>query len=163
MLAGEPFTDRPASVCPVIAAFLRTYNDGVDDRRRRDLFRFASEAVGTRGSQRLEERRAELCRRWISECHPQVAGGPARLVPTRLRTWGTKDDDDAGTIAGRLAAQSVRRNRAGAHEAALALVERLIAADHGRRAHDDHPLGAPLPRAAPKRSSPTAPLIPRVP
>ena len=27
MLAGEPFTDQPESVCPVIASFLRAYND----------------------------------------------------------------------------------------------------------------------------------------
>jgi hypothetical protein len=34
MLADEPFTDRPATASPVIAAFLRTYNDGIDDARR---------------------------------------------------------------------------------------------------------------------------------
>jgi len=28
ILAGEPFTDHPQSVCPVIGAFLRAYNDG---------------------------------------------------------------------------------------------------------------------------------------
>src|ERR1044072_7923842 len=38
MLAGEPFSDRPRCVDPVIAAFLRTYNDGLDDRRRQDLY-----------------------------------------------------------------------------------------------------------------------------
>ena len=38
MLAGERFSDRPRSVCPVIAAFLRSYNDQVDDRRRQDLY-----------------------------------------------------------------------------------------------------------------------------
>ena len=163
MLAGEPFTDRPASVCPVIAAFLRTYNDRVDDRRRRDLYRFASKAVGTRGSDSLEERRAELCRRWISECHPRLAGGPARLVPVRWRTWGTKDDEYAAMVAGRLAAQSVRRSRAGAHEAALALVEHLIACAAQGPDPAAQPPGAPLPTASPKRSSPTAPLMPRVP
>jgi hypothetical protein len=157
MLAGEPFGDRPVSVCPVIAAFLRNYNDGIDDRRRRDLYRFASEAVGTRGPDGLAQRRADLCRTWIRDGHPRIAGGPARLVPTRWRTWGTQDDDQAGMVAGRLAAQSVRRDRAGAHEAALALVDRLISCTAPQ------PPGAPLPTASPKRSSPTAPLMPRVP
>jgi hypothetical protein len=32
--AGEPFTDHPLSVCPVIASFLRTYNDSIDSERR---------------------------------------------------------------------------------------------------------------------------------
>ena len=27
MLAGEPFSDHPESVCPVIGSFLRAYND----------------------------------------------------------------------------------------------------------------------------------------
>ena len=42
MLADEPFTDRPDNASPVIAAFLRTYNDGIDDERRQDLFALAS-------------------------------------------------------------------------------------------------------------------------
>jgi hypothetical protein len=38
MLAGEPFSDQPKSVCPVVAAFLRGYNDAVDDETRQDLY-----------------------------------------------------------------------------------------------------------------------------
>src|SRR3954471_6467863 len=71
MLAGEPFTDRPASVCPVIAAFLRSYNDAVDDRRRQDLYRYAAAGVGTRAPAAVMRRRAQRClhelralRRW---------------------------------------------------------------------------------------------------
>ena len=61
MLAGEPFTDRPATVCPIVAAFLRAYNDAVDDRRRQDLYPYASAAVGTRASRDVLRRRAERC------------------------------------------------------------------------------------------------------
>jgi hypothetical protein len=57
MLAGEEFTDRPASVCPVVAAFLRAYNDAVDDRRRQELYAYAGAAVGTRGAAALSRRR----------------------------------------------------------------------------------------------------------
>ena len=31
MLAGERFSDQPRTVCPVIAGFLRAYNDILDD------------------------------------------------------------------------------------------------------------------------------------
>ena len=48
MLAGEPFSDRPRCVDPVIAGFLRTYNDGIDETRRQDLYPLASEVVGSR-------------------------------------------------------------------------------------------------------------------
>jgi hypothetical protein len=34
MLAGEPFSDHPRSVCPVIGSFLRAYNDRIDDGRQ---------------------------------------------------------------------------------------------------------------------------------
>src|ERR1700756_2774838 len=48
MLAGEQFSDHPASVCPVIGSFLRAYNDSVDDNRRQDLYAYAARVVGTR-------------------------------------------------------------------------------------------------------------------
>src|SRR5947208_7984501 len=56
MLAGERFSDHPRAVCPVIAVVLRGYNDGADDRRRQELYRYASEAVGTRRRAALRER-----------------------------------------------------------------------------------------------------------
>ena len=49
MLAGEPFTDQPESVCPVIASFMRAYNDSIDDSRRQDLYAYAAKVVGSRG------------------------------------------------------------------------------------------------------------------
>jgi hypothetical protein len=127
MLAGEPFSDRPESVCPVIAGLLRSYNDGIDDLRRGDLYRLASEAVGSRAAPAVQQRRAELCRRWIRYSHRELARGPSSLLPTTCRTWGTKTYDQAGMVAGRLAGRLVRRSCRGAHESALALVERLIA------------------------------------
>src|ERR687884_1468311 len=61
MLADEPFSDRPHSSSPVIGAFLRTYNDGVDDERRQDLYPLAALIVGTAGSRRIERDRASRC------------------------------------------------------------------------------------------------------
>jgi hypothetical protein len=62
MLAGEEFTDHPQSVCPVIGAFLRTYNDLVDEDARQELYCFASRAVGTRADRGTIRRRAKRCR-----------------------------------------------------------------------------------------------------
>lgn len=56
MLAGERFSDQPRTVCPIVAAFLRAYNDWVDDDRRQDLYRFASAAVGTSASTAVRRR-----------------------------------------------------------------------------------------------------------
>ena len=61
MLADEPFTDRPATISPVIGAFLRTYNDGLDDGRRQDLYPLASLIVGTAAGRAVERERASRC------------------------------------------------------------------------------------------------------
>lgn len=64
MLAHEPFSDRPESVSPVIAGFLRSYNDHVSPERRQDLFRYAASVVGTRADAETECLRARMCLRW---------------------------------------------------------------------------------------------------
>lgn len=49
MLGVECFSDRPPSVCPVLAAFLRGYNDHLTQQlRTRWLLDWAADAVGTR-------------------------------------------------------------------------------------------------------------------
>jgi hypothetical protein len=61
MLAGESFSDRPATASPVIAAFLRTYNDGIDDTRRQDLYPLAASIVGTAAGRGVERERMSRC------------------------------------------------------------------------------------------------------
>jgi hypothetical protein len=129
MLAGEPFSDRPRCVDPVIAAFLRTYNDGIDDRRRQDLYPLAAAVVGTRTVASVQAERARMCLRWAQERHSERRRGPRRLVPRRqLLPDGRLGDDAAGTLAGRLAVKyATKRRVVGGHEAAVALVNELLA------------------------------------
>lgn len=124
MLAGEPFSDRPASVCPVIAGFMRAYNDRVDDERRQDLYRYAAEVVGTRSTPDVERARERRCLEWAEGMRRQrprplrwIARGSATSVDRRLGL------DAAGTYA----ARSIRRHGERSHAAALALVDELIA------------------------------------
>ena len=79
MLAGEPFSDEPQCVCPVIAEFLRTYNDQVDDARRQDLFAAAALVVDTRDNHEGQRRRANLCLDWWLS-----ASSPRRLQLRRF-------------------------------------------------------------------------------
>jgi hypothetical protein len=67
MLGGEPFSDHPSSVCPVIGVLLRTYNDALDDERRQELYAYAAKVVGSRGSRELEHMRAERVTAWAGE------------------------------------------------------------------------------------------------
>jgi hypothetical protein len=117
MLAGERFSDRPRSVDPVVGAFLRGYNDVLDDVRRQDLYRYAAEAVGTAAGREVQRRRAQRCVAWGEELSPG-----SRF---RLRRWSTRwYFAAAGQFAAREAA---RRLDAGAHRRALALLDELIA------------------------------------
>jgi hypothetical protein len=129
MLAGEPFSDRPRCVDPVIAAFLRTYNDGIDDKRRQDLYPLAAEAVGTRSVGSVQAERARMCLDWAQSRHVAVRRGARRILPRRaLLPDGRLGDDAAGTLAGRIAVkQATKRRTAGGHEAALAFVRELLA------------------------------------
>src|SRR4051794_6474587 len=61
MLAHEPFSDRARSISPTIGAFLRTYNDGVDDERRQDLYPAAAEIVGSAARRAVERDRISTC------------------------------------------------------------------------------------------------------
>jgi hypothetical protein len=137
MLAGEPFSDRPASVCPVIGGFLRAYNDRIDDDRRQDLYRYAAEVVGTRASAEIERTRERRCLAWADEMRrqrPRPLRWVGRGAPTAVdRRLGL---DAAGTYA----ARSIRRHGDRTHVAALALVDELIAMGRSRP-----PAPAPTP------------------
>jgi hypothetical protein len=118
VLAGEPFGDRPASVSRVLAAFVRGYNDALDDARRQDLLAVAADLVGTAGDAALEEARRELCDAWARA----LWGG------SRLRWWlrpRYADADHVVEAAGRDTARRVRGGDAVLHAQALAFLAAL--------------------------------------
>lgn len=124
MLAGEPFSDRPASACPVVGGFLRAYNDRLDDERRQDLYRYAAEVVGTRGSAEVERARERRCLEWADDRKRERAR-PLRWV---TRASPAVVDRRLGLdAAGTFAARSIRRHTDRTHAAALALIDELIA------------------------------------
>jgi hypothetical protein len=110
MLAGERFTDHPRSVCPVIGAFLRYFNDRVDDDARRRLYDVAACVVATRGPRALRRERIRRCRErlWALEDRGRLCAGPRTAL-----TAGTE-----------CAAAFVRHGRT---DEALAFVYELIA------------------------------------
>jgi hypothetical protein len=119
MLAGERFSDRPASVCPVIGSILRFYNDNLSHELRGDLYRYAAEAVGTRVSFKLQCRRAELALAWARPRHE-----------TRRRLRRPADPDpywSPDLIAEYVVGSLGRRVGADAHRAMLGLLDQLIA------------------------------------
>jgi hypothetical protein len=119
MLAAEPFSDEPRCVCPVIAEFLRTYNDQVDYERRQDLYEYASLVVDTREDVRAERRRANMCLDWW------LAASTPRRFQLKRFLWMLPPSSAARDIeiahrTARWAAASPSR-----HAAALKLVEAM--------------------------------------
>ena len=115
MLADEPFSDRPVTASPVIAALLRTYNDGLDDERRQDLYPMAAAVVGSLGGRAVEEARASRCLAFASEL--------GRRLPSGRATIGLATAEASGTLAA-LAALATGPTP-DVHERALALVREL--------------------------------------
>lgn len=123
MLAGEAFSDRPRSVSPMISAFVRCYNDLLDDRRRQDLYRIAAEVVGTAGSRDVEMARAARLQKWGESLRARRWW--RRRLPAGLsqRRLGRVKPQQAGIYA----AHSIFRVTDEIHRSALALIEELVA------------------------------------
>ena len=123
MLAHEPFSDHPHSVCPAIGSFLRAYNDSIDDQRRQDLYAYAAMVVGSRASIDVEHMRAERLMAWAAERRPLQL---TRVLPPRLRAL-TAQRTPPSDAAGARAVHAIRRHTKETHRAALALLDELLA------------------------------------
>ena len=97
MLNAEPFSDRPRSVCPALREFLQSYNDGLPDDLRQELFGLASEIVDTRAPPRVTAWRARLCVDWARS----VAG--IESISTRFKGSTLSNCARAGGYAAQVA------------------------------------------------------------
>lgn len=137
MLAGEPFNDRPQSVCPVIGSFLRAYNDRIDDRRRQDLYACAAKVVGSRASRDVEQARAERLRAWALELH--WTRWLQRLVPARVLALVPRAPVE---LVGSRAVCAIPQHTDETHAEVLALIDELLTIGAG---------GSPTTTAPPPR------------
>jgi hypothetical protein len=64
-VAGEPFSDHPECASPVIAAFGRYFNDGLEEVTRQRLLPYVPRLVGSRGTPEVEKRRAWMAVDWL--------------------------------------------------------------------------------------------------
>jgi hypothetical protein len=133
MLAGEPFTDRPHSVSPTIAAFLRVYNDLLDDERRQDLYPLASKCVGTAGHEGVEAFRTSRLIAWSDEMRRRRPRWSILRRAVRFRA--TKQMMSPETAA-RYAASSFGKPSDEIHAAVPGLVDELIALGSAAHAPD---------------------------
>ncbi|HZO79295.1 MAG TPA: hypothetical protein VFB39_14735 [Solirubrobacteraceae bacterium] len=126
MLADEPFSDHPKSVCPLIAAFLRDYNDSVPGDHRQDLYRYAAAVVGTRGPMSVRRARAAHLSAWTLEMRRRryAAFMPNLVARALSRLLRPPSGIDALAMD---AVRSLGGHTQQTHAAVLALVDELVA------------------------------------
>lgn len=72
-LAGEDWSDRPESVCPVVATFVRSWNDALPQADRTAvLLPLVSSLAETRASKAVEHRRALMAADWLVRTNSPV-------------------------------------------------------------------------------------------
>jgi len=135
MLAGERFSDHPRSVSRVIGAFLRGYNDMLDDERRQDLYAYASKVVGTAAPQEIEDLRMDRLLQWADEMRRNRRSPLRRFAGPRISRSRRSDPEAIGTYAVRALPQMTDE----IHGRVLEVVDELIAMGGERL------IGAPRP------------------
>ncbi len=123
MLSEGPFSDRPRNASPVIGAYLRTYNDGLDDDRRQDLYELAALIVGTAARRSVERERASRCLEFA--CH--LGAG----LPAGRGAIGIASAEASGSWAALAALRDGPSPKT--HEQALTFAHDLIRMAPGRR------------------------------
>jgi hypothetical protein len=121
MLAGERFSDHPVSVCPVIGAFLRAYNDSIDGERRQDLYAYAAKVVGSRTSEEVQSARVAHLASWASVRRQRRWS--RFVLPLRWRALAGNSQPDA--VASR-AVRAIRMHNDRMHAEVLALIDELL-------------------------------------
>ncbi len=120
MLAGEPFSDHPKSVCPVVGLILRTYNDQIDDVRRQDLYEYAARIVGSRASTEVQAARRDRLSNWTLARQSRWERFVRRVAIPPLVPWLV---GDAPSVSG---FRTPRHHDERAHEDVLALIDELL-------------------------------------
>lgn len=85
LLAGETKSDHPQCASPVVSAFLRSWNDTLDDETRQQLKRHIPALIGSRGTKEQEEARSWMACDWLVRT----------FTPAWLRLAGLDADADA--------------------------------------------------------------------
>uniref|UniRef100_UPI001C2D4D4A hypothetical protein n=1 Tax=Sphingomonas bacterium TaxID=1895847 RepID=UPI001C2D4D4A len=95
-ISRQPWSDAPECVCPVIGAFMRSWNDALpDDQRTSLLLPLIPLTIGTKGSDKLAERRSMMAVDWYIRVH----------TPAWLRLSGLTEQADGLAALPELTAQ----------------------------------------------------------
>ncbi|RJF87841.1 hypothetical protein D3874_13070 [Oleomonas cavernae] len=99
-VAGEPWSDSPACVCPTLASFGRAWNDALPDALRNALLLpLIPRFVGTAGTDGLTERRAMVAVDWLVRSYVPAALRRAGLIVEADRLAGLPEINRMAQVA----------------------------------------------------------------
>lgn len=117
-VAGEPHSDHPACVSPVLATFMRRWNDDLDDEGRQKLKAFVPRAIGTAGDGQ-DEARGWLAADWLVRVHTPAWLELAGIADAAAALRALPELHDSGSLdAARPALADGRKKAAAAWAAA---------------------------------------------
>ena len=114
-IAGEPHSDHPRCACPVIGAFMRSWNDSLpdDETRTRILRPLLPLLVGSRSTKAVELQRSYLAVDWLArDCAPAWLSLRDDLKAHVVALRGLKPLTDAASCRAAQAALAAARDAA---------------------------------------------------
>jgi hypothetical protein len=99
MLAGEDWSDTPKCVSPIIGAFMRNFNDSVDDDTRQKLKRFIPLVMNTNTGAADDLRRSWMAMDWLVRVHVPAWLDLAKLDSYAAAIRGGPEIVDGETLA----------------------------------------------------------------
>lgn len=138
-LAGEPHSDTPQCACPIIAEFIRSWNDTLDDADRQKLKRYLPKLLNTKSTFGVEQKRGLLAADWYIRVYTptwltlgnlQEHADKLRALP-EITNWSNVTNAETLLSAARSAARSAAEQAlAGTTErlqkSAFELLEKMI-------------------------------------
>ena len=118
-LAGEPHSDDPACISPVLRAFCMTLNDSLEDAPRQRLRPYLARTIGTSGDG-FDEVRSWMAMDWLIRTYASTWLGLAGLAESAQRMALLEPITDVSTLHAALPALGLaRRDTRAAWSAAL--------------------------------------------
>ena len=117
-VAGEPWSDSPACACPVVATFLRSWNDALPDDDRQQLKRYIPLLVGSKSTLEIERRRSAMAMDWLVRVQTTAWLRLAKLDTEADALASLPEIVDAATLNAALPALHTSQKKAAAARAA---------------------------------------------
>ena len=131
-VAGEPWSDSPKCASPVIAAFMRRWNDDTDDEGREALKAYIPRLIGTAASEEVEDQRGWMATDWLIHSYLPLWLRVAGLEDQAVRCEQMPIIDSMATWRGQRDAVWDVREKAWAHRSGWQIRAGLYARHAGR-------------------------------